>query len=80
MWLTRELMDVLACPRCKGALELQDTSGAAAREDRSGSTAHPGGAANDVASALICHACARSYPVIHQIPNFMPDPDTTQSS
>lgn len=71
MWLTRELVDVLACPRCKGALELRSTT-----PDRNAS----GGAMDDVASALVCHACDRSYPVVHQIPDFMPDPDTTQSS
>jgi len=67
MWLTRELVDVLACPHCKGALELRAASSEAASAK----------AANDVASALICHACDRSYPVVHQIPDFMPDPNTT---
>lgn len=72
MWLTRELTNVLACPRCKGALELREASGEA-----TGGSALASGAASDVASALICHACDRSYPVVHQIPDFMPDPNTT---
>ena len=75
MWLTRELTNVLACPRCKGALELREASS----EVAGGSASTPGAAqaTSDVASALICHACDRSYPVVHQIPDFMPDPNTT---
>jgi uncharacterized protein len=55
MWLTRDLLNVLACPRCRGPLELRGMESAAA--------------------ALSCDACERSYPIVHDIPNFMPDQD-----
>lgn len=71
MWLTQELIDVLACPHCKGALEFREVS----RESRLG-----GAAASDGGAMLICHACDRVFPIVREVPDFMPDRDTAESS
>lgn len=51
------LMDVLACPLCKGALDL-----AVEREE----------AGEVLEGALSCAACGERYPVEDGIPNLLP--------
>ena len=50
-------MEILACPVCKGELELRVDS-----EE-----------GNEVITgALLCHRCAESYPIDDAIPNLLP--------
>ena len=51
------LMDILACPLCKGALEL-----AVEREE----------ADEVLEGALSCDACGEHYPIAGGIPNLLP--------
>ncbi|RLT41909.1 MAG: Trm112 family protein [Chloroflexi bacterium] len=55
--MRHDLMDILACPICKGALKL-----AATRED--------GGEVLD--GTLSCATCAEEYPIVDGIPNLLP--------
>jgi uncharacterized protein YbaR (Trm112 family) len=55
--MRRDLMDILACPVCKGELEL-----IAKEED----------AAGVVSGALRCARCAHDYPIIDSIPDLRP--------
>lgn len=55
--MRHDLLDILACPVCKGALTL-----AATRED--------GGEVID--GALHCAACDETYPIEGGIPNLLP--------
>lgn len=51
-----DLLDILVCPECRGALALSD-----AREER-----------GEIESgSLACGACARSYPIVRFIPRFV---------
>lgn len=50
-------MEILACPVCKGELELRV-------EQENGEEI--------VAGALICHECDESYPIEDSIPNLLP--------
>jgi len=53
----RDLMNILACPLCKGALEL--------RVDRENER-------EIVSGALLCHKCEVDYPIEDTIPNMLP--------
>lgn len=55
--MKRELMDILACPVCKGNLELSIT------EESS---------VEIVSGSLRCHHCQVLYPIDEGIPNLLP--------
>ena len=55
--LKKELMDILACPVCKSALELKG-------ETEEGDEVIQG--------SLICHKCDEIYPIDDAIPNLLP--------
>lgn len=55
--MKKQLMDILACPMCKGPLELEVDEEA----DR-----------DVVTGTLICRACNERYPIIDSIPNLLP--------
>ena len=55
--MKRELMDILACPVCKGELELRVETEAE----------------NEIITgSLICHQCDETYPIEDAIPNMLP--------
>ncbi len=55
--MKKDLMDILACPMCKGDLQLTIT------EEKG----------NDVvAGTLRCNACRLDYPIQDAIPNLLP--------
>lgn len=56
--MRRDLMDILACPLCKGTLTLEVTGEAADGEVLEGT--------------LGCAACNESYPISDGIPNLLP--------
>ncbi|RZN37386.1 MAG: Trm112 family protein [Methanophagales archaeon ANME-1-THS] len=56
--MKRELMDILACPICKGDLELSITE-----EDERGEIVH---------GSLYCKKCDERYPIEDGIPNLLP--------
>ena len=55
--MKRELMDILACPVCKGELELS-----VEEEDKN----------EIVTGSLYCPKCAQHYPISETIPNLLP--------
>jgi uncharacterized protein YbaR (Trm112 family) len=55
--MKRELMDILACPVCKGELELS----VEAENDQ-----------EIVTGSLRCPKCEVSYPIVDSIPNLLP--------
>ena len=55
--MRHDLLDILACPVCKGALTLTST-----REE--------GGEV--VEGALSCATCSETYPITEGIPNLLP--------
>ena len=55
--MKRDLMDILACPVCKGALELRVD-----REEHG----------EIVEGSLRCAACEETYPIAGGIPNLLP--------
>ncbi|MDY6834997.1 MAG: methytransferase partner Trm112 [Chloroflexota bacterium] len=55
--MKKELMDILACPVCKGELQL-DVSQENEQEVVSGS--------------LRCSKCEETYPIVDTIPNLLP--------
>lgn len=55
--MKRELMDILACPVCKGELTL-----AVEKEDGE----------EIVEGTLSCQACSEEYPIQETIPNLLP--------
>ena len=55
--MKRELMDILACPVCKGELELS------AEEENEQEV---------VAGSLYCRRCEVNYPIVDTIPNLLP--------
>ena len=61
--MNRDLMDILACPVCKGPLTL-----AATKEDGD----------EVVEGSLHCAKCDESYPIKETIPNLLP-PDLRQA-
>ncbi len=50
-------MDILACPVCKGSLELNIT------EEKEGEV---------ITGSLFCQKCNYSYPITDSIPNLLP--------
>ena len=55
--MKRELMDILACPVCKGGLELS-----VERENEG----------DVVIGSLYCPKCDVTYPIVDSIPNLLP--------
>lgn len=55
--MKKELMDILACPVCKGKLELNVEA-----EDEE----------EIVAGSLYCSSCDEHYPIVDTIPNLLP--------
>ena len=55
--MKRELMDILACPVCKGPLELEVTE-----EDEN----------EVITGSLKCNQCNEAYPINDAIPNLLP--------
>ena len=55
--MKKELMDILACPVCKGSLELQV-------EEEEGEEV--------ISGSLHCARCPESYPIKDTIPNLLP--------
>ncbi|MBC8274602.1 MAG: methytransferase partner Trm112 [Chloroflexi bacterium] len=55
--MKKELMDILACPVCKGSLELKVT------EEKEGEV---------VTGSLLCKKCKHDYPITDSIPNLLP--------
>jgi uncharacterized protein YbaR (Trm112 family) len=55
--MKRELMDILACPLCKGSLTLSATK-------------EEGG--EIVEGSLRCESCGETYPIQDTIPNLLP--------
>jgi uncharacterized protein YbaR (Trm112 family) len=55
--MKRELMDILACPVCKGTLSLETT-----KEE----------GAEVVEGSLTCDSCGQTYPIEDTIPNLLP--------
>ena len=55
--MKKDLMDILACPVCKGSLELRVDE---EQDD------------DIVAGALLCGKCNESYPIEESIPNLLP--------
>jgi len=55
--MKRELMEILACPVCKGELELK-----VEKEDEK----------EIVAGSLYCQKCNERYPILDAIPNLLP--------
>ncbi|MBI2872270.1 MAG: methytransferase partner Trm112 [Chloroflexi bacterium] len=55
--MKRDLMDILACPVCKGPLELR-----VQREE----------AREVIEGALYCAQCRETYPIEDSIPNLLP--------
>jgi len=55
--LKKALMEILACPVCKGELELKV-------ETEEGDEV--------VTGSLICHQCNETYPIEDTIPNLLP--------
>ncbi len=58
--MKRDLMRILACPMCKGELEL---------------TVEKETEREIVTGSLYCRKCNQSYPIVDTIPNLLP-PDT----
>jgi uncharacterized protein YbaR (Trm112 family) len=63
--MKKELMDILACPMCKGDLELSID-----KEDEKGEV---------VTGSLYCKKCDECYPIEEGIPNLLP-PELRQSA
>ena len=62
--MKRELLNILACPVCKGELEL---------------TVDEENDQEIVAGSLYCRPCAITYPIVDTIPNLLPLDDSGQS-
>jgi uncharacterized protein YbaR (Trm112 family) len=58
--MKKELVKILACPVCKGELELT------VEKEEKGEV---------VGGALLCRKCDERYPVVDAIPNLMPPQD-----
>ena len=55
--MKKELMEILACPVCKGELELKV-------ETEEGEEV--------ITGELVCHQCNETYPIEEAIPNLLP--------
>jgi len=60
--MKEELMDILACPVCKGDLELT-----VEEEDEK----------EVVRGSLYCKTCEENYPIVDTIPNLLPSDQRT---
>ena len=58
--MKHELMNILACPVCKGSLELNVV------EEKEGEI---------ITGSLSCSKCDHTYPIVESIPNLLP-PDS----
>ncbi len=74
----RELLEILACPQCKGPLSLADQSTVQALrpqwvekwQKQADSQSAPSG---ELEGGFICTACQLFYPVVDGIPDFVLD-------
>jgi len=83
--VSQELLDILACPMCKGDVEyIREGDFLHCRKDDvryykerlEGRTACPkcGDAMEDITGeVLVCTECRRWYPIIDDIPHMLPD-------
>lgn len=55
--MKRDLMDILACPVCKGPLEL---------------TVEKEEGQEIITGSLRCDKCSETYPIVESIPNLLP--------
>ena len=55
--MKKELLDILACPVCKGSLELS------VAEEKEGEI---------VTGSLFCQKCNYNYPITDAVPNLLP--------
>lgn len=55
--MKKELMEILACPVCKGPLKLDTT------EEKEGEI---------ITGSLFCPKCDHTYPITDSIPNLLP--------
>jgi len=55
--MKKDLMDILACPLCKGTLELNITE----KNEK-----------EIVSGSLFCANCREHYPIVDTIPNLLP--------
>ena len=55
--MNKELMEIIACPMCKGELELRV-------ETEDGEEV--------ITGSLVCHQCDETYPIEDAIPNLLP--------
>ncbi len=55
--MRKELMEILACPLCKGELELR-------ADEEDGEEVLTG--------SLYCGSCPEEYPIVDSVPNFLP--------
>ena len=55
--MKKDLLNILACPVCKGSLDLRAT-----REDND----------NIIEGSLLCEQCSQDYPIEDSIPNLLP--------
>lgn len=55
--MKKDLMEILACPMCKGDLQLEITE-----EDEN----------EVITGSLYCSRCSERYPIIDTIPNLLP--------
>ncbi len=55
--MRKELMEILACPLCKGPLELT------VKKERGEEV---------VSGSLFCPKCSQRYPIVDSIPNLLP--------
>ena len=62
--MKRELMDILACPMCKGELELS------VEEENEQEV---------VSGFLHCSKCSVHYPIVDTVPNLLPPDQRDQS-
>ena len=60
--MKKELMQILACPVCKGDLELKV-------DEKKGEEI--------IAGSLYCSKCKYSYPIVDAIPNLLPPEQQT---
>ena len=55
--MKKDLMDILACPTCKGGLKL---------------TVEKEEGEEIITGSLLCAKCSETYPIVDSIPNFLP--------
>ncbi len=55
--MNRDLVEILACPKCKGSLQLRSSKGDETEV---------------ITGELYCPECSRHYPIEEGIPNLLP--------